>query len=351
MSRLFVFVICAGMLVVSNYMKAGGHDIKVLQLNLWNGLSKVPGGYQGFVEMLDQIDPDVVLLCEINGGQEFINRLIGEMQTRHKTYYGETFDLSVGVLTKFKPDSVITCCMVPGNEERAMVKLLLTIANHQVVFYSCHLDYRHYACYLPRGYNGKTWEKIDQPIIDEQIILQANRLAYRDESVKAFLEEARKDIMLGRSVVIGGDFNEPSHLDWQSDTKDLWDHNGAIVNWDCSLMLQRAGFKDTYREKYPDPVLYPGFTFPAGNHWAEHTRLGTLAWAPEADERDRIDFIYYYSLAHLLSVRKCVVVGPIETVFRGKIVNSHSCDDIFTPRGIWPSDHKGNLVIFTLSKN
>lgn len=68
MSRLFVFIICAGMLVVSNYMKAGGHDIKVLQLNLWNGLSKVPGGYQGFVEMLDQIDPDVVLLCEINGG-------------------------------------------------------------------------------------------------------------------------------------------------------------------------------------------------------------------------------------------------------------------------------------------
>lgn len=160
MSRLFVFIICAGMLVVSNYMKAGGHDIKVLQLNLWNGLSKVPGGYQGFVEMLDQIDPDVVLLCEINGGQEFINRLIGEMQTRHKTYYGETFDLSVGVLTKFKPDSVITCCMVPGNEERAMVKLLLTIANHQVVFYSCHLDYRHYACYLPRGYNGKTWERL-----------------------------------------------------------------------------------------------------------------------------------------------------------------------------------------------
>lgn len=78
------------------------------------------------------------------------------------------------------------------------------------------------------------------------------------------MEEARKDIMLGRSVVIGGDFNEPSHLDWQSDTKDLWDHNGAIVNWDCSLMLQRAGFKDTYRENIPilfciqDLLFLPG---------------------------------------------------------------------------------------------
>ncbi len=40
-----------------------------------------------------------------------------------------------------------------------------------------------------------------------------------------------------------------------------------------------------------------GFTFPAGNKLAEEAKLEKLAWAPEADERDRIDFIYYYPLS------------------------------------------------------
>ena len=352
MNRVFILLMWAGLLMGVPRVEAGETDVKVLQLNLWHGLSQVPGGYQGFIGLLDSINPDIVFLCEIKDGQKFIPQVIGEMKARHKHYYGEAFDLSVGVLTKFKPDSVVKCCTVPGNEERTMVKLLVTIAGHQMAFYSCHLDHRHYECYLPRGYSGTTWKKIEKPVTDEQTILRANRLAYRDESIEAFLEEARKDCALGRSVVIGGDFNEPSHLDWKSDTQGLWDHNGAVVRWDCSFMLQKAGFKDVYREKYPDPVRCPGFTFPAGNHWAEQARPGSLAWAPEADERDRIDFIYYYSSSpQCLSLKDCMLVGPVETVFRGKIVKSASDDVIFTPQGVWPSDHKGNFAVFTVKKD
>lgn len=353
MNRAFILLmICVGMLMSPTHMKAEGRDVKVLQLNLWHGLSQVPGGYEGFIEMLDTIDADVIFLCEIKGGQNFIRQVIGEMESRHKHYYGETFDLPVGVLTKFKPDSITKCCTVPGNEERTMVKLLVTVAGHQVAFYSCHLDHRHYECYLPRGYSGMTWKKIDRPVTDEQEVLRANRLAYRDESVKAFLKEARKDCEAGRSVVIGGDFNEPSHLDWQADTRELWDHHGAIVRWDCSSMLHRAGFKDAYRERYPDPVRCPGFTFPAGNRKAEEVHPGSLAWAPEADERDRIDFIYYNaSSPQSLSLKDCSLVGPSETVLRGKIVQTLTDDAFFTPQGVWPSDHKGNLVVFTVRKD
>ena len=353
MNRVFILlIICAGLLVGSTRMKAEERNVKVLQLNLWHGLSQVPGGYQGFIEMLDTIDADVVFLCEIKGGQEFIRQVIGEMKARHKDYYGETFDLPVGVLTKFKPDSVMKCCTVPGNEERTMVKLLVTVAGQQVAFYSCHLDHRHYECYLPRGYSGTTWKKIEQPVTEEQEILRANRLAYRDESVKAFLEEARKDCAAGRSVVIGGDFNEPSHLDWRADTRELWDHHGAVVRWDCSSMLHRAGFKDAYREKYSDPVRCPGFTFPAGNRQAELARPGSLSWAPEADERDRIDFIYYHaSSPQAFSLKDCSLVGPEETVLRGEIVKTLSDDAFFTPAGIWPSDHKGNLAVFVVRKD
>ena len=323
-------------------------DFKVLQLNLWHEGSKVPDGYCGILDVLDRTDADVVFLCEIRDfdGNQFMPRILKDLKKRGKYYYGETLGLSVGILSKFKPDSITKCCIVPGDEHRAMLKVRITIAERPVCFYSCHLDYRHYECYLPRGYSGTTWEKIAVPVTDEDSVLKANRLSFRDESIRTFIQDAQTEIAAGYSVVVGGDFNEPSHLDWQSDTKDLYDHHGAVVRWDCSVMLYEAGFKDAYREKYPDPVNYPGFTFPAGNKRAEEAKLEKLAWAPEADERDRIDFIYYYSVNDALSLQESVLVGPSETVLRGKIVENDSKDPFFVPQGIWPTDHKGNLTTF-----
>ena len=110
-------------------------------------------------------------------------------------------------------------------------------------------------------------------------------------------------------------------------------------------MLQEAGLKDTYRQKYPNAVKYPGFTFPAGNRAAVEKEL---SWAPEADERDRIDFIYYHPLNRVLSLKKIQLVGPAETVIRGKIAEKDSKDKILTPDCVWPSDHKGNLATFKI---
>ena len=116
------------------------------------------------------------------------------------------------------------------------------------------------------------------------------------------------------------------------------------------MMLYEAGFKDSYREKYPNPVRYPGFTFPAGNRLAEEAKLEKLAWAPEADERDRIDFIYYYPMDSILSLKSCILVGPSETVVRGIIIENDSKDKFLTPSCVWPTDHKGNLATFKIHK-
>lgn len=72
---------------------------------------------------------------------------------------------------------------------------------------------------MPRGYSGTSWKKIDNPITDESEVLKANRLSFRDESIRTFVQEVQTDIKQGRPVIMGGDFNEPSHLDWQADTK------------------------------------------------------------------------------------------------------------------------------------
>ncbi|NDV60532.1 endonuclease/exonuclease/phosphatase family protein [Bacteroides sp. 519] len=327
------------------------NSFTVLQLNIWHEGSKVPDGYQGILSVLDQADADVVFLCEIRNPAKFMENILKDLKAKGKQYYGETLGLSVGILSKYKPESIVKSCIVPGDEHRAMLKALIPINGQPIYFYSCHLDYTHYECYMPRGYSGTTWKKIDAPVTNEATILEANRLSYRDESIRAFIKDAEAEIKKGYSIVMGGDFNEPSHLDWQADTKNLFDHNGAIVNWDCSVMLHKSGFKDAYREKHPDPIKYPGFTFPAGNKLAEEAKLEILAWAPEADERDRIDFIYYFPVHSALSLQQSVLVGPSETVLRGKIIKKDSKDKFFVPKGIWPTDHKGNLARFKVKSS
>ena len=70
-----------------------------------------------------------------------------------------------------------------------------------------------------------------------------------------------------------------------------------------------------------------------------------LTWAPEADERDRIDFIYYIP-ATGWEVKDAVIVGPKSSIIRSQRVEEDSQDVFSTPAGVWPTDHKGVLIKF-----
>lgn len=340
--RVLCLSLVAVLMTVPGFAFCRGHEFSVFQLNLWNGGTNVPYGYNVVLDLLDEMDADVVFLCEIKDPAVFLPKLTEGLADRGKRYYSGSNGVSTGLLSKFPVDSIRKCCIVPGNEWRAMVKATADVYGTKVTFYSCHLDYTHYECYMPRGYNGTTWKKMDAPVTDPEEILAANRISYRDESIAAFIEDAKAEIAEGHCVVMGGDFNEPSHLDWRENTSWLWDHNGAVVDWDCSVMLQNAGFQDAYRKKYPDPVRNPGFTFPAGNR---NVDIKKLSWAPDADERDRIDFIYY-SISPRLRLRAITIVGPQETVLKGQIDDSVSRDRFYTPSAFWPTDHKGNFAVF-----
>ncbi|WP_400262494.1 hypothetical protein ACFX5U_03370 [Sphingobacterium sp. SG20118] len=64
-----------------------------------------------------------------------------------------------------------------------------------------------------------------------------------------------------------------------------------------------------------------------------------------ADERDRIDYVYY-TTNKPLHVTAVKIVGPAETVRFGKKQEQDSQDEFLLPKGIWPTDHKALLVKF-----
>lgn len=202
----------------------------------------------------------------------------------------------------------------------------------------------HVGYYLARGYSGTTWDKLVSPVVDADSVLNYNRSSRRKIEVEALITNMQNETEEGSLIILGGDLNEPSHLDWQEDTKDVRDHHGMIVNWDCSVLLQKAGYKDAYREIYPNPLTHPGFTCNAGNKDAEPKKL---QWSLGVDDRERIDFIYYLP-SKSLKLELAAIVGPRKDFYDGKIQFENTEDNIIIPQGIWPSDHKGNFVEFRL---
>ena len=78
-------------------------------------------------------------------------------------------------------------------------------------------------------------------------------------------------------VIMGGDFNSPSHQDWVESTKEF--HYGKLVAWPVSKLMLERGYTDSFREAHPDPT---------------QTLEGTWGYlSPRDIISDRIDFVYY----------------------------------------------------------
>ncbi len=313
-----------------------------MQLNLWVECTKVENAPQYLIEQIAFIHPDIATFCELYKGERenpVIPLLVAELGKRGIHYYSARID-GRAIISKYP-------IVAEERMNKWMFKAVLDIQEKRVAVYSSHSEYRYYSCYYPRGYNdgSENWDRLPVPITDLKKILSVNRQSDRVKSAQAFVADAKEEIQKGALVFLAGDLNEPSHLDWQENTKNLRDHCGCVVNWDVSQLLYDNGFKDAYREHYPDAVRYPGFTFPADN---KNVDVATLTWAAEADERERIDFIYYYPNSHL-SIKNTEIAGPSGSIIKSQRIEEDS-KDIFIASGTtgWPTDHKGVLVTFVL---
>ena len=112
-------------------------------------------------------------------------------------------------------------------------------------------------------------------------------------------------------IIIGGDFNSGSHLDWIESTKQS--HYDKVVEWPVSKLMIDRGYTDSFREANPDPTK---------------TLDGTWGFLNDDIISDRIDFIYYK--------------GNNVKAIHSKIVKDDPIGGFFN------SDHRAVLSIFEL---
>lgn len=110
---------------------------------------------------------------------------------------------------------------------------------------------------------------------------------------------------------------------------------------DGDNLARRSRIVDSYRKIYPNPLTHPGFTYPSDNPAKIPEKI---TWAPKADERDRIDFVFYKGDG--LDAKKAIIFGPKGSIVRAQRVQETSKDKFLLPLDVWPTDHKGLLVTF-----
>lgn len=320
----------------------GKKELTVLQWNIWQEGTVVPGGYEAIVNEVVRLKPDFVTFSEVRNyeGTRFNDRIVEALKEKGLTYYS-FYSYDSGLLSRYPLTDSLTVFPEKG-DHGSIYKLTTMVDGHPIAVYTAHLDYQNCAYYNVRGYDGSTWKESALPAsLDE--LLQMNVASQRDDAIRLFLAEAEKDLRRGYSVILGGDFNEPSHRDWIEKNKDLYDHQGFVVPWTVTTLLENAGLVDAYRQVYPNPLTHPGFTYPSDNPLV---KIEKLTWAPKADERERIDFIFYRS--EVFKADKAVVFGPNQSIARSQRVKEKSKDRFLKPLDVWPTDHKGVLVTFKL---
>ena len=254
----------------------GERTLTVLQWNVWQEGTKVPGGYGAIVEEIARLKPDFVTLSEVRnyGGVDFTGRLVDSLRARGEVYYSfRSYDS--GILSRHPIEDTAT--VFPERDDHGSIyKAVATLGGRRVAVYTAHLDWQR-CCY----YN--------------------------------------------------------TH--WVEANRDMYDHGGLVVEWTVCRLLEEAGFRDAYREVWPDPLTHPGFTYPA---WIEGVDPLRVTWTPRADERERIDYVFV--VGEGMVVTRVAVFGPKTSIVRGERVEESLADEFVEPLGTWPSDHKGVWV-------
>ncbi len=143
------------------------------------------------------------------------------------------------------------------------------------------------------------------------------------------LDAAKALMQEGVPVILLGDFNAPSHLDWTEAAVGVLPQVTQPVLWPTSAAMSEAGLVDAYRAVYPDPVTHPGLTWPAARPFVD-------GYNPAADGQtpDRIDFMH---MSPDIEIHGIQIVGEQESEFS---------DVSVTP---WPTDHRGLFASLRLT--
>ncbi|MDI9918503.1 endonuclease/exonuclease/phosphatase family protein [Rhodococcus sp. IEGM 1379] len=288
-------------------------ELNVMSFNLWHGGSHVAGGREKQLAFLLDSDVDIV------GMQETDEVSVRELAEGLGWEYYEVAD--VGVISRYP---IVEARDHGTGPISPAIEIKVRIGDQDVVVWNAHLGAAPYGPY-EACFGG----------LSVDAILAKEAQSGRTGQIESIVAEMRADIAAAQDipVFLTGDFNAPSHLDWNANTQRCGYTN---VPWPTSVVPMAAGLQDSYRVAHPDPVADPGVT------WSPiyKTFAGGYGYdknAGQAEPQDRIDFVYFGGAAKV--VDSAVMVAGDPALMPGHLNNE------------WTSDHAAVMTTFRIGED
>jgi exodeoxyribonuclease III len=300
-------LICAVVILLATAARTGAAEtLRVMTFNLWQGGEEGKQPLSQTIKVIEEAKADLVGLQETagieRGGKKPDNarRIAEQLGWDYIDQGGGT-----GVISRYN---------LNGHSPQKLGVRVEMPSGKAVWLFNVHFAH---APYQP--YQLLKIPYADAPFIEtaEQAVREARKA--RGQQVRVLLGEIKKVSDGKTPILITGDFNEPSLLDW---TKSVVFEGGCplAVRWPTTAAVHDAGFADAYREIHPDPVKRPGYT-----------------WTPittEDDPKDRLDRIDFVFAGRGVKVITAAIIGE----------RADRADIVVKP---YPSDHRAVVATVT----
>ncbi|KAM0259326.1 hypothetical protein ACHAQJ_003356 [Trichoderma viride] len=278
-------------------------EIKVMSFNMWFGGTNVNDYHNKQVRFLINTNVDIV------GVQESWNGQATRLAQALGWYYWQSPN-EVGIISRYPIVETF-----PEQAAGGSIRIELDGRKSQLMMWNVHLGYNPYGPY--------------DFCFDDMPLAQVLNREYESGRTPQIMEivSAMQDALSEADdipVILTGDFNAPSHLDWTDATKKA--HCGTgFVPWPSSEFPVQSGLIDSFREAHPDPNAEPGIT-----------------WSPiyldnngRPEPLDRIDFVYHKGQSLEVLQSETLVAG--EPTAEPNQQNNE-----------WTSDHAAVMTTFKL---
>jgi hypothetical protein len=227
--------------------------LKVMEFNIEDG--GVIVGFHSIVEAVRRADPDVVGIEEAQANIPRLARAAGF------PYYS----VRLQILSRFP--------LIDPPGSKGLYTFVQLRPGKVVAMGNVHLPSNPYSPnVIKRGGSAAKAIRLER----------RDRLPFVEPTVKAL----SRLVAEGIPAYLTGDFNAPSFRDWTRATVGFLNRPFPL-RWPVSIYVEHAGFRDSYREIYPDPLKNPGLTWPSGRPHVHGV------WnPPPSSPKDRIDFVY-----------------------------------------------------------
>ena len=278
---------------VSSNSTVDNSVFKVLQWNIWHGGIHVGKfGRSRVIELIQHSNADIVMMQEAYGAQQRIaNSLNFQMiSASHKD--------NLALFSRFPLQQIKT------KNPFFSIPAYVTFPNKKrILLNNCWFRYAYrpeYTCvYGEQGLDTDVWCQEDSLLTLTDV----------KRNIKEDIQPYKKEKM---DVIIGGDFNSCSHLDWTKRASHL--HYGYTADrLPVSRYMIKQGYTDTFRSIHTNEVERPE---------------GTYAVIFGHRQTARIDFIYYKG-------------NGIRPIFSKIVRTAAEIDDV------WASDHAAVLTTFS----